>query len=490
MAKPHRIHRHVGALVEDGADVSTKPDEMTWRDYVILLLHIASGIEHALMVEYLYAAYSLDPLGAPRGERERIARWQAQILKIAKEEMGHLLSVQNVLTLLGGPLSLDREDFPWDSPFYPFPFRLEPLSLGSLACYVFTEMPGPDKDELNDDERRKIAARVNDHIRSHDPDARQPGDERTQPHHVGKLYTLLISILEDVERIPESAFQARTYSQQASFAAWGKSYAGGIPRGLDGQNTFLEHDAHLLVEQMPTRQAAVAALKALAQQGEAADLYPQQRKASKGPSHYDRFIHVYREMEDLERGGWSPPQLVAVNPVVPVAGSAPPPSEYTVITCPRSAAWARLFNLRYRMLLSYLEHALRLMRVRYSAQPNLGDSVMHSVFAEMYNLKTIAGLLMRRPLSNPEDPRRSGPPFQLPYTLALPAGDADCWGLHRSLLRASQSLCANLTNGQAAAGATGADEAAYLASMIHADRNSLHWVDRILTGIDLNGGNH
>jgi hypothetical protein len=44
---------------------------------------------------------------------------QEVILGIAKEEMAHLITVQNVLRLIGGPLNLDRNDYPWDAPFYP-----------------------------------------------------------------------------------------------------------------------------------------------------------------------------------------------------------------------------------------------------------------------------------------------------------------------------------------------------------------------------------
>src|SRR4051794_21794367 len=35
--------------------------------------------------------------------------------------------------LLGGPLNLERNDFPWDLAFYPFPFALQPLTLKLLA---------------------------------------------------------------------------------------------------------------------------------------------------------------------------------------------------------------------------------------------------------------------------------------------------------------------------------------------------------------------
>jgi len=81
--------------------------------------------------------------------------WRNSILAVGKEEMGHLLTVQNVLALLGGPVSLDREDYPWDSPFYPAPFRLAPLGLGTLAIYVFAEMPDSDVWEKDDDKDKE-----------------------------------------------------------------------------------------------------------------------------------------------------------------------------------------------------------------------------------------------------------------------------------------------------------------------------------------------
>ena len=39
-------------------------------------------------------------------------KWRKILLAIAREEMGHLLTVQNILTLLGGPFNLDRGDYP------------------------------------------------------------------------------------------------------------------------------------------------------------------------------------------------------------------------------------------------------------------------------------------------------------------------------------------------------------------------------------------
>jgi hypothetical protein len=56
------------------------------------------------MVQYLYAAYSLAPDndGLTLEQQQAVRDWQATILEIAREEMGHLVSVQNLLQLIGG----------------------------------------------------------------------------------------------------------------------------------------------------------------------------------------------------------------------------------------------------------------------------------------------------------------------------------------------------------------------------------------------------
>ncbi|MEW6736214.1 MAG: ferritin-like domain-containing protein, partial [Acidobacteriota bacterium] len=82
------------------------PPEFDPRDYVSYLLYIDAEIEHALMVQYLYAAYSLGGAQVPENRRQMVQGWQEIILGIAKEEMGHLLSIQNVLRLIGAPLNL------------------------------------------------------------------------------------------------------------------------------------------------------------------------------------------------------------------------------------------------------------------------------------------------------------------------------------------------------------------------------------------------
>ena len=115
------------ATADDRSTLEVVPP-MSPRDEAIFLLHTAAEIEHVLMVQYLYAAWSL-----PRDGPAVVGRWRRDILQIAREEMAHFASVQNLLRLIGGPLNFDREDFPFRTDFYPFPFRLEPLGRASLA---------------------------------------------------------------------------------------------------------------------------------------------------------------------------------------------------------------------------------------------------------------------------------------------------------------------------------------------------------------------
>jgi hypothetical protein len=116
------------------------------RDEAVFLLTAAAEVEHALMVQYLYAAYSVRVAG-PQAATLRTV--QDLLVQIAREEMGHLATVQNLLRLVGGSLHLGREHSAQAGGIAPFRFRLEPLSLDSLAKYVTAESPAEPPPELS-----------------------------------------------------------------------------------------------------------------------------------------------------------------------------------------------------------------------------------------------------------------------------------------------------------------------------------------------------
>jgi Ferritin-like len=466
----YRQERHL--LVEtraDGTELSSipvgapaKPAELGWRDYLIMLLHIGAEIEHALMIEYLYAAYSLGGPQVPAKRRADVRSWRDSILTVAREEMGHLLTVQNLLTLLGGAPSFDREDYPWDSPYYPFPFRLEPLTLDSLSCYVYAEME-PDLPRVIQGEGEE-GRHFEQHDRARIVEAvfsRVEKAGRQEPHHVGEIYDAILAIIERPGLVPDGCFDADTYARQASWDEWGKGFR---PAADDEDRPILTRQPNVIVAQVATRTEAIAGLKAIAGQGEAPHL---RGPREKGPSHFDRFVEIYQAFEQVE--GWSPVRGVPVNPTTrdrKDGGSG------TFIGSPQSRIWANLFNVRYRMLLAYLAHAYRLPR--REGAPGARAATLQRVFAEMFNVKAIAEILVRLPLDDPAAPERAGPPFEMPYTTTLPPNDADCWLLHRDLLETSRSLCAELLPEASTEGG------AYLLALRDLDRHAIAWLDELI----------
>ncbi len=430
------------------ATLELPPAEFDWRDYAAMLLHVAAEIEHTLMVEYLFAAYSLGGPDVPASLAGKVREWQEIILGIAKEEMGHLVTVQNLLTAIGAPLNLDREDYPFGSPFYPFAFSLEPLTLGSLAAFVCAESPpswsGDEADEIRD---------------------RAAEDEGADVIGVEVLYTKITELLGDPHRIPDTVFQAQTVPFQASWDEWGRGYAPGA-EGPEAANVPGTPAPDLLILEIWSRDSAVAALKQVSEQGEG--LEPSDAGER---SHFERFIGIYRELATLDADALGRvTRRVASNPTTgeAIPGAAPGHA----ITHPEALWWGHLFNLRYRMLLTNLSHAFALAGP--DAQSRRGR-LIHRTFSEMYNLRSIAGMLVMLPLSesNPEQ-LNAGPPFQMPYTLELPRREHDRLLLQRDLLGAAAVLVSRLRPLTAERGER------YLTALEQSDRLALEQIEVML----------
>lgn len=465
--------------------------EFSPRDYITYLLSIDAEIEHCLMVQYLYGAYSLGGPQVPEIYRDIVRDWQEVILGIAKEEMGHLISVQNSLRLIGSPLHLEREDYPWDVPFYPFPFALEPLTLDSLAKYVYAESPVDwDGGALGDEIRARVHAQTDD------------------PHQVSELFNTLIPLVQNPDYLPDNAFQANTYPAQANWAEWGRGYQGGHRGNSSGQP---RQTPDVLVVPQTCRDDMVSALQSIAYQGEAT--------TGSTKSHFVRFLRIYIEMRELleqnsltdaewkaarpddytpdgwlnlrpaSKAGllkenfvpWSPARKVAINPYVSLDPDLEPEdsgSPSTRITHPESVLWAQLHNVRYRMLLTYLIHSFTLyggLNAAGAITPR--GAIVNGTFGEMYNLRAISEILMQLPVSSTDASAGfAGPPFQMPYTLNSPFGEANRWRGHLDLLTAADGLIDALLH------IAPPSRHVYLTSMREADQNMRTQALCILSG--------
>lgn len=409
------------------------------RDEAVFLLTAAAEIEHALMVQYLYAAYSLRVSAGTE-----VQALQDLLLQIAREEMGHLITVQNLLQLLGGAFNFNREHSPYSSEIYPFRFKLEPLTLDSLAKYVIAESPDPLPSTLPAEDLELLAQIKLDARRS---------NNGQDVMHVGPVFARLKKLLEDpTHGVRDEDFRLDTGPLQAEFKDWG------FEPKTQGVSEQLIIEAIKSTKVNEVRAAAAGAIDRIARQGEGFDL--PNGNPGDTESHFERFFnHIYKPFRDLIAAGTVPTLPLAENPNT----SSPPPEPPSMmkmldvieeahatkgrITHPRARAWAHLFNLRYRLLLAFLSHFLRLNQPELYVQTGTrqGDRTERGLllvwtFNEMRRLKKIAGKLVQLPKDDPPGQTFAGPPFELPYTLNLPERERDRWRTHLDVLRAAVRL--------------------------------------------------
>ena len=96
---------------------------MDLRDRLAELLVAAAELEHGVVCQYLFAAFSMkrhpDEGNVTWDQLELMRRWESDLLLIARQEMEHLGLVANLLTAIGESPHFLRPAFPVPSDYYP-----------------------------------------------------------------------------------------------------------------------------------------------------------------------------------------------------------------------------------------------------------------------------------------------------------------------------------------------------------------------------------
>jgi Ferritin-like len=355
------------------------------KDEFIFLLHTAAEIEQALMAQYLYAMYSLPNSGVQAG-------WRVTLKAIAREEMGHLMSIQNILLALGAPLNLEREDYPFNS-FYPFHFRLEPLSVQSVARYVLAEMPARDQ----------VDPALHFDLDAIRQDAGYPTTE-AGVNRVGALFSLLGELASE---LGPGDLVAGTVDLQADAATWRAALFG------------------LVLDKVASIGDVTSLIGKIGAQGEGPLETP-----GAPPSHFTRFYKMYRQAIDFRSNSQGKPisNLLPIDPTVHASDMQ------GYLKHPEARRWGEICNHRMRWLLASVAQYLQA-----SSVANQRNHLRAWAFEEMSLLDGIAERLTTLPQHDP--PRHSaegrlhcaGPPFELPYTLNLPEQPMSIWR-HQQML--------------------------------------------------------
>src|SRR5919197_1619152 len=125
------------------------------REALIYMLCEAAELEHGIMCQYLFAAFSLKQRadeGLTKGELAAVERWRRTISHVATEEMLHLALVHNLLAAIGAAPHFTRPNLPAPASHYPAGVRLELVPFGERALQHFMFLERPEGMQLEDAE--------------------------------------------------------------------------------------------------------------------------------------------------------------------------------------------------------------------------------------------------------------------------------------------------------------------------------------------------
>ncbi len=151
---------------------------------LVRLLREAAEVEHALMLQYLYAAFSPKPAYLAIAACHKPGT--IDLTGIAIQKMQHLAAVNRLLIALGVGPTLLQEEFPYNLDAYPFECALEPLSRKSLAKYLYAEAPAALFASNAIPKDRRLARKV-----------MQLLGHSTRTSHIGALYDTTVASLKD-----------------------------------------------------------------------------------------------------------------------------------------------------------------------------------------------------------------------------------------------------------------------------------------------------
>jgi len=410
--------------VHELPDLSAYP---TPRAKAIRLLQTAAAVEHALMVQYLYAGYSLPNAGNV-------------ITGISVEEMSHFMTVQNLLASIGEPPDLDRQDFGVpgsdEERLFPFDLYLEPVSNVSLAKYVLAESP--------ETVSPTVPAALMDRIISLATSGHTVVVNRVATLYgllgavfgsesyllgqaaTGDLWYIAVNALaaeaavayggRDQLHLEDADFEQASVPNQATDAEWDRSRE--LPTGAD---EFRVHVAG-------TRETALAALRDIGLQGEGPS------PVSGTDSHFERFLALFTQLFGPDGLSTTPPAGVRQVPRAARIEVNTTSVDPEAIREPVSVRWATLADHRYGILLGALE--------LYLKSPATDRAFLLGwCFAEMFAIRNLATILTTLPRNaTPGSTACAAVPFNRPSWI----GRAVTWNDLRDVLAGSQSECTAL----------------------------------------------
>jgi hypothetical protein len=426
---------------------------------LVEVLHEASELEHMLMCQYLFAAYSLkrsveEGLGAVDVERAR--RFESRITLVARQEMEHLGLVLNMMSAIGARPYLGRPEFP-QGPFYysdraALPMVLTPFNSDTLQRFENFEAPHLEDVDLQDWCRRppfkegaSQEAAVGDSpihellrsARARKPRLRSGRGQRFEFTSVQELYVSLWHAFPSVSRT------MRAKGLELFVGSPGAQIFGGPQSPFNGtMNDLNQYGLDLIpVQDVKSAQNAVSIILL---QGEG--VVTNESGDHPGPAHYRDYTHYclfHSSRQELEKRPFEAARRVVSNPRI--SEEPPPPAGLAVnlITDPVARQVGEAFNLSYRLMLKMLLSLYGNQDWEKQLSQQLTDAVFFPVMTMF--IRPLSEVLTQLPAFADSDRDRAGPSFELGQETLRPIPTDQVWQEILDLLRRLRAVLQGIT---------------------------------------------
>ncbi|MBV8945993.1 MAG: CDGSH iron-sulfur domain-containing protein [Solirubrobacterales bacterium] len=378
------------------------------REALIYMLCEAAELEHGIMCQYLFAAFSLkqrEDEGLTAGELAAVDRWRKNISHVATEEMLHLALVHNLLSAIGAAPHFGRPNLPAPAHHYPAGVNLTLVPFGEQALQHFIFLERPEGMEYEGAEGLDLPAHEAVPLMSERDIVPQPQDFAT----VGHLYR---SIEEGFRHLAEKV------GEESLFV--GPARAQAIPENFGFSELVSVTDLA----------SAQKAIDTILEQGEGA-------RGNWEHAHFGQFVQILDEYREMVAAN---PSFAPVRPVMFATvrrcehdDTVPQISGRVTSRC------GDLFNVSYEILLQIFE---RYFAHTEETDEQLGTLADATVGIMLRVLRPLGNLITTLPVGPDHPGMTAGPSFELFYEndYLMPHREA-AWALLEERLRETASFC-------------------------------------------------
>ena len=400
------LHRKIDSLV---AAPPEPPLVVEHREQLIYLLRQASELEHAIMCEYLFAAFSLKQRvneGLTADQKTAVDRWRKVVLEVAKQEMLHFALVQNLLTSVGAAPYLSRPDLPTPPGHFPPGMRIRLIPFGEPALRHFLYLERPEGMALDDPEAAAAVARAAAIVDETDIVPRSQSFET-----VGHLY-----------RAIDVGFAWLTSKLGAERLFVGPPSAQATPESFGWKE----------LTPVTSLDSAHAAIDTIVEQGEGAT-------GEWRTAHFGRFLDVFDEFMAMKAAD---PAFEPARPALAGRSRDADSANEPVISDPVTAKVADLFNVANEAILLTLARYFASTDETAEQRATLADVAVELMFGA---IKPIGQLLTQMPFGPTHPGRTAGPTFELFYRSGyLLPHRAAAWSLIAERLRQAATFARSI----------------------------------------------